>query len=52
MIALSRHARRWRRVLLLRFFLLRNDSVEDALAVVLSLGPFRGVYFATRPLLS
>lgn len=52
MIALSRQTRRWRRVLLLRFFFLRNDSVKDVLAVGLSLGPFRGIYLATRPLLS
>jgi hypothetical protein len=53
MIAPSRHAcRRRRRVLLLGFFFLRSDGIKDALALFLIFGPFRGIYFAARPLLS
>ena len=52
MITLLWHARRWRRVLLLRLFIFRGDSIKDALACVLSFGPFRRINFTTRPLLS
>jgi hypothetical protein len=52
MITLSWYARRWRRVLLLRLFIFRGNSIKDALTCFLSFGSFRRINFTIRPLLS